>query len=362
MNHDATAPTEPADPHPNETSHRRTRRREDRVQDADLSTDQQQQQNGSTTANTSQQPQPHRTSLSKKAKEGLSKKLVFLIHLLRSLDTLICAELCALYYMDCSFFRLMIRWAPQWLYLSPKSENLILIIPNYPVGAILGPNAFCMLFHIITTLPHAGEAARGYLHGGVLIDFVGQKPPSSKFTLLFLDLVVLSLQCFMLAVNMEKDRIKTIVKPPKRPAAVEGGTQTMEASTSTTGQDHDAEERGVHRDAPTVDETNDVELRPMGSDREGGDEDLTTLLDRSSGHTTSYEELGNILSSGNAVLSDFHVRHSLRTAWNDSGNTTEGAAAYALQNVGYNATLAALAAQRRARLTAAQGTAQPRQS
>lgn len=41
-----------------------------------------------------------RSSLSKKAKDGLGKKLAFLTHLLGCLDTLIYAELCTLYYME----------------------------------------------------------------------------------------------------------------------------------------------------------------------------------------------------------------------------------------------------------------------
>lgn len=41
-----------------------------------------------------------RSSLSRKAKEGLAKKLAFLTHLLGCLDTIIYAELCTLYYME----------------------------------------------------------------------------------------------------------------------------------------------------------------------------------------------------------------------------------------------------------------------
>ena len=41
-----------------------------------------------------------RPSLSQKAKEGLAQKLRFLSHLVYTLDTLVHAELCALYYME----------------------------------------------------------------------------------------------------------------------------------------------------------------------------------------------------------------------------------------------------------------------
>ncbi|KAI0125949.1 hypothetical protein BJ170DRAFT_455282 [Xylariales sp. AK1849] len=346
MNHDPT-PTSPADPDPNSNRHR--------DEDNDTSSDGQQNERRSSSITNTQRQHP---KLSQKAKEGLSKKLSFLLHLLLSLDTLIYAELCTLYYMDCSFFRLIIRWIPHWLFLSMKSDHVILPLPNYPVGAIFGPNAFCMFLHIVSSLPKATEASRGYLHGGVLIDFVGQKAPTSKLTLLLLDVVVLGLQCFMLAVSMEKDRIKKTISPP-RPAESGGSTET---TGTNTGQDHDAEERGVLRDAPTMEGNNDIEMQSLRNG-DGGDEEQTALLDRErSEMNSSHEELGDVLSSGNAILADLHVRHALRTSWNDSGNTAEGAAAYALQNVGYNATLAALAAQRRARLATGQVGGQGRRS
>lgn len=227
---------------------------------------------------------------------------------------------------------------------------------NYPVGFILGPNLFCMLLHLLTPLPAASEVSRGYLHGGVLVDFVGQKAPTSKFSLLFLDITLLALQCFMLSVNMEKDRIKRILNPSQRPAGQSGATDTAAATTTHPGQDHDAEERGVLRNAPTIDGTDGIELRPLRHDNDDGnhdgDDESTTLLDRQ--RTESYEDLRDALSSGNAIVANLHVRNALRTAWNDRGNTPENTAAYTLQNVGYNATLAALAAQRRARLASAQ--------
>ncbi|KAI0898306.1 DUF1746-domain-containing protein [Annulohypoxylon nitens] len=294
-------------------------------------------------------------SLSQTAKEGLMKKLQFMIHLSISLDTLVYAELCALYYMDCSFFRLMIRWVPQALFISPKAEDTILIIPNYHVSAIIGPNFLCTLMHLVASLPQAGEASRGYLHGGILFDFIGQKAPSSKFSLLLLDLLVFGLQCFMLTVNLEKERVRNVIKPPTAPDSSENSMITI--SESVISQDYDAEERGVLRDAPIVDETDDIEMQSLGNghgDQQHNVEERTGLLRRTTNHTDSLESLADTLRSGNAVLANFNVRRSLQTAWQNRANSPESAAAYAIQNVGYNATLAALAAQRRARLAAAQ--------
>lgn len=182
------------------------------------------------------------------------------------------------------------------------------------------------------------------------MDFVGQKAPTSKFTLLFLDIIVLGLQCFMLAANLEKDRVKNILHPPRQP---EGSSAQAEAPTNTR-QDHDHEERGVIRDGSTVDETDDIEMQPIRGD-DVGDGERTAFLER---RNSGQGGLRDVLSSGNAILADFHVRDALRRAYTDRGNTSEAAAAYTLQNVSYNATLAALAAQRRARFAASQtGTA-----
>lgn len=372
MNHDPT-PTLPADHDPSPDDHddddnnnsnsnsnnadhavdRRSRRRQrPRLQ----------QQDSATAAALPSSPPP--SQLSHRAKEGLMKKHSFLLNLLQQLDTLILAELCALYYMDCSFFRLFIRWLPQWAYLSPKPDNIIFLLPSYHVSAILAPNLACLFLHLVTSLPQASEASRGYLHGGVLVDFVGQKPPASKLGYLLLDVLVLSLQCFMLAVSMEKDRVKKIIKPPQGTVG-RGTADASAASPVPTDQDLDAEERGVLQDAPMAEDADDIELQPLGRvdcgrAADGGGDEGPGIEHRSAAARRNrvYENLREVMDSGNAVLANFHVRHALRRAWDDRLNTTENAAALALQGVGYNATLAALAAQRRARLAA--GATNPR--
>lgn len=245
----------------------------------------------------------------------------------------------------------------QTLFVSPKTEDTVLIVPNYHVSAIVAPNLLCMFLHLISSPLEAGEASRGYLHGGILVDFIGQKAPSSRFTLILLDAVVLAIQCFMITVNIEKERIRNVIKPPRvNPSS--GTTITV----PTTSQDHDSEERGVLRDAPELDEineTDDVEMRPLGSRdgagiSDGGGEGSRLLRQSGVQGTSQFEGLADVLRSGNAVIGNFHIPQSLRTAWHSRENTPESAAAYTLQNVGYNATLAALAAQRRARLTATQ--------
>lgn len=88
MNHDSD-PTSPADPEPNPNRHD-----DDAADDENEASSQ--AQNGSATNARRQRPR-----LSGKVKAGLSKKLAFLLHLLMSLDALIYAELCVLYYKEC---------------------------------------------------------------------------------------------------------------------------------------------------------------------------------------------------------------------------------------------------------------------
>ncbi|KAI0466421.1 hypothetical protein F4859DRAFT_519074 [Xylaria cf. heliscus] len=270
--------------------------------------------------------------LSPSAKEGLAMKLQFLMNLSLNLDT-----------------------------LAPKTEDTVLIVPNYHISAIVAPNLLCMFLHLISSPPEAGEASRGYLHGGILVDFIGQKAPSTRFTLILLDAAVLAIQCFMITVNIEKERIRNVIKPPRASTTSTG----IAIAIPTTTQDHDSEERGVLRDAPGIDhvnETDNVEMRSLRNDDGDGSSDGeaaggegSRLLGQSRTQRTSQSGgFTEVLQSGNAIIGNFHIPQSLRTAWHSTGNTPESAAAYALQNVGYNATLAALAAQRRARLTATQ--------
>jgi hypothetical protein len=212
------------------------------------------------------------------------------------------------------------------------------------VFAIFIPNIFCMLLHCILSLPQAGEATRGYLQGGVVVDFIGQKPPKTRLVLLLLDVAILGLQCFMLAIHSERERLRKAVKPSRATASSTTSNDTANATTSSSTQDHDAEERGVLRDAPDLVETAEgIEMQPLSdSAANGANEELGVSM--SGGATAS--SLSDTLRSGNAILADFHVIHSIRI----SGNDYQSAAAYSFQTIGYTATLARLAAERRARL------------
>jgi len=198
---------------------------------------------------------------------------------------------------------------------------------------------------VIFALPQASEATRGYLHGGVIIDFIGQKPPTWRLALISLDLVIWGVQCLMLAVHQEREKLRKLVLPSLQTVP---GTETT-AETST--QDYDAEERGVLRDNTELTDNNDeIELEPL-TGRASGDE---TRMGASYAQVTV--DLVDVLWSGNAVLANFHIVHAVRTV----GNDVQGAAAYSLQSIGYTASLAAaIAAERRARLSSRRQRPQP---
>ncbi|KAF7166541.1 hypothetical protein CNMCM5623_000166 [Aspergillus felis] len=194
-------------------------------------------------------------------------KVAFIDRLLRDLDILIYCELSALYYMD---------------------------------------------------RPEAGEATRGYLHGGLLIDFIGQKAPISLFRLLSLDFLVLILDLVMLGLIVE--RVKTT-------------GQTTPASTETPRvQDHDSEERGVHGTRPEsrssgdgaeLDETNaHVTYAHAIVDEQA--EHTQLLADPSEdGHTPGAKNSHplDIFSSGEAVIMDLGFFDVIRDQWKYSTTT-----------------------------------------
>ncbi|EJT73413.1 hypothetical protein GGTG_10252 [Gaeumannomyces tritici R3-111a-1] len=286
-------------------------------------------------------------SAAQRRKAGMYRKFLFMTHLMTNLDALVYAEICALYYMDCSFFRLLMRVLVQSFFLSPKSDEFVLLMPTHRphVVAVLAPNLLCMLLHLLTSLPTAGESTRGYLHGGVIIDFVGEKAPTSKFKLLLLDMLVLALQCTMLAVHAERERLRKVVKPAGRVlgTTAQNGEDSEAAATSPTtpvAADNDTTERAFSRTAPRASRAGDgIELQPLPPRRDAQPAQV-------SAHRRRPPDLREYMLSGNAVLGDFHVLHALRTASNDYQSAT----AQSLQSIGYATTLARLVAEPRSRL------------
>ena len=166
---------------------------------------------------------------------------------------------------------------------------------------------------------------RGYLHGGLLIDFVGQEGPISKTKLVLLDILTLALQLLMLSVTLERSKMRDsdII------------ISASGASTTTTPhQDHDSEERGLLRPDPTIIES--IQLQPLPG-RTGGDEDaerdellaepLPTSL------TDPTEHPLDTFSTGEHMIVNLHILDTIRSQWWQYGSlnttTSDSAAASA---------------------------------
>ena len=248
----------------------------------------------------------------------------------------------------CSLFRFLIRAATHALFVSPKDETFpfLMLINRMHILLIAIPNMYCILVHILTQVPAGHEYHRGYQHGGMIIDFVGQKPPQYKLYYILADFFVLALQFLMLSIHDEREKLRLklgLFKPFVPPAQEQPRGRTLE--------ELDREERGEG----ALDETDDIELRPLTGT--SADDDASTSRDdgterqeeeggssrRSSEDGPSASHLADVLASGNAVIGEYHIMHSIRIAGSDIQRT----AAQSLQTIGYSATFAALEARRR---------------
>ncbi|KAA8905502.1 hypothetical protein FN846DRAFT_748309 [Sphaerosporella brunnea] len=143
----------------------------------------------------------HKAYITQKRKE-------YLTHMLRNLDIIVYLHLSYMYFLDCSFFRFILRATVQFLFLTPKLINLPL--PPHarsPIVALGGASAFAALMHLWEPNPTAGETTHGYIHGGVIIDFIGQKGPISKYRLLYVDAVIVLLQLAMLSLVVARQEL-----------------------------------------------------------------------------------------------------------------------------------------------------------
>ncbi|KAB8229217.1 DSC4 family protein [Aspergillus alliaceus] len=243
-------------------------------------------------------------------------KVAFIDRLLRDLDVLIYCQLSALYYMDCSIVLFAIRAIVQLIFFTPKAPPFDPTRNQPFIGAIFISNAFCMIHHKFFGQAEAGEATRGYLHGGLLIDFIGQKAPVSVTRLLLSDLLVLVLDLVMLGLVVER------VKTTEASAPVSTISGVIETPNE---QDHDSEERGVLNNTsnrPTSDGIELDELRPRVECTDiTPDEQLehTELLadPSESGHVSSARNSHALdtFSSGEAVIMDLGFFGIIRDQW-----------------------------------------------
>ena len=215
-------------------------------------------------------------------------------------------------------------------------------MPAHPshVVSILLPNVICILCHIFMTLPIGTEASRGYLHGGILVDFVGQTPPQSRLFLLAMDACILVLQCLMLAVHSQREALRETVKPHR------GFDFLPELRRQMRAQAHDAEARDRRREhEANTGAPNDIEMGPMRGDgpSNADGEERSWLLTNEPPPSATRKQLAEIYTSGNAVIGEFHLLQTMRLASTDYS----AAAAHSIRTLGYTATLATILARER---------------
>ncbi|CAN9253721.1 unnamed protein product [Alternaria alternata] len=244
------------------------------------------------------------------------KRIQMLGELLRDLDMVVYLELITLYHLDCSFFWLLFKTFTHGFLLTPIPDTATLTRPPDEPRPFLPLLLFSFgvnfLLHLTYPAPSAGEDTRGYLHGGLMIDFIGQQGPTSRWKLGALDMCILFLQLVMVSVHVKRRELK---KKLAKLSAGGGAPSTTTTTTTTTtntrttsdsaavndnaarDQDADDEERGVLHRTDT--------LSDLGIDPDNEEDAL--LPSSESGHMDAVE----LLSSGQCVIGDFTLIDTL---------------------------------------------------
>jgi hypothetical protein len=239
------------------------------------------------------------------------KRIQMLGELLRDLDMVVYLQLITLYHLDCSFFWLAFKIFIHGTLLTPIPDTVTVTRPPDEPKPFLPLLLFSFgvnfLLHLTYPAPAAGEDTRGYLHGGLMIDFIGQQGPTSKWTLGALDLCILFLQVVMVSVHVKRRELK---KKLAKLSAGGGASSTTNRDSATTTdtppalndnlgreQDADDEERGELHRTDT--------LSDLGADP--GNEEDALLPSSESGHADAME----VLSSGQCVIGEFTLIDTL---------------------------------------------------
>ena len=150
------------------------------------------------------------------------------------------------------------------------------------------------------------------MHGGLLLDFVGQHGPSSKLRLVLLDLFILVLQLVALSATVKR---RSLGKAKSSGASSEG-TTSVEATASevaaprTSEQDHDAEERGVLRRPPSP--------TPSVS-HTAAESSASEFAPRRQSSSRSWGQV-DVLASGQRVIAELYIWDTLRDQHNAYAN------------------------------------------
>ena len=115
-------------------------------------------------------------------------------YLTTTLETLVSVNIAACYTTDNTFLLLAARFLTQ---------------QNLSLAACLFVNFLSILFHAISASPTGSTYTKGYLHGSIIIDFIGELGPISKSRLVLQDITIICGQILLLALQEEVERTKT---------------------------------------------------------------------------------------------------------------------------------------------------------
>lgn len=194
----------------------------------------------------------------------------------------------------------MLRSLVQFVLLTPKPPTFVQPPDQQPfVSVVLGANILCIALHILFIPATGTEATRGYLHGGLAMDFIGQKGPTSRITLVIFDLLVMALQFVHLTAHITRKRLKDGAAPAAAP-------QAQQTPAPPTGQDLDSEERGVRHSAE-LEQQDDIEMQTLNPSGQTGSAATVTDEDDDS------HERDTLLSSAPPPRTDIHIFDSFHS-------------------------------------------------
>ncbi|OBT89150.1 hypothetical protein VE02_01659 [Pseudogymnoascus sp. 03VT05] len=263
------------------------------------------------------------------------KKAEFIHDILVNLDMLIYAELCFMYYNEyypppptpyllttyehkltstpsCSLFRFLLRSITQLVFLSPAAKPPPIPGPRPFIPALLSTNMLCIFLHLVTARPSGSELTRGYLHGGIIVDFIGQRAPSTKALLVGLDILILVLQLVMLSVHVEEAVLKAAL----------ANRDGMTAYIAGGGTGVDPAERGggdleMGTGAQGVEMGVEMEMHDLSAPEGAGAEERDVLLAESMRRAEEGGDAGVVdaFYTGNVVVGTFDVVGTVRAQW-----------------------------------------------
>ncbi|KAG5518904.1 hypothetical protein PMAC_002435 [Pneumocystis sp. 'macacae'] len=125
---------------------------------------------------------------------------LFKSNLIRSLDILVYSHIVYVYFMDESFLRLLLRSVIQLNIYAHKVIYFSVVSPFLFFYMVFMSFFLCLTCHLMWMLPDAPDGQYGYLHGGILINFVGEVH-HCRFKSCFFDFIILFLQLFILNIK-----------------------------------------------------------------------------------------------------------------------------------------------------------------